>query len=368
MKRKYLILFLSAAMCNSVAVMPVMAAQEPVSTEASADVDQAASEADSSAESEDGDTAKEKTDSSAEEAVEDKDPSQETDASENSSEGESFMDVEERKAIDDKAKELQEEAGYVPVEILDDSSSASSIEADQSEDSDYDTVDVEALTDDAAAVDSTVLSDAAAMDIYEYISLATQMEDVKEGDVISTKMTYAEDGMYFDIETLSGFTDYRGAFSIDVVDDSDTVLYTIAFPEDAWNEENVLDLAADVQSVDDGVSLSFNSTQDLSFIASVSIPSVKENTRYVLTDEDGSEYSLQTSDETGKVTFEMSEFRNYTVKDASDHKYDAMDPASSSQNDAGSFISRYKMVIIAAAVSVCMVIAACVIPARKRRK
>lgn len=355
MKHKYLCFILSAMMCNSIAVMPVMASQ--VTSEQTQEESSAAVTEDAVAVSEEA-TENKVADVSVEAA-------QEESTSEDASEADSFMDADERKALDDKASAQQQEVGYAPVEYAE-SSSSDAVTEEFSSDIDTETVDTEDLVDEAVDVDTVATSNASSMDIVDYLTLATQMEDAADGDTISTKMTYTPDGMYFDIDTLAGFTDYRGAFSIDVVDDSDTVLYTLGFPDGAWAEENALDLAAVVQTEENEPALQFNQTQELSFLMSVTLPSVQENKRYVLVDEAGNEYNLQTSDEAGKITFELSELRKYDIKDASGHEYDAMDTAASSGDNASSFMSRNRMVIFAVVISACMIIAACIIPTRRK--
>ena len=361
MKNKCLILFLSAVMCNSAMVMPVMAAQETESIQTQDEQADVAATEDNEPSSE--------TDSSAAK----EDASQSNTEADDTFEDDTFVDVEERKAIDDKAAELQKQSGYEPIvypgaeEVPDTTSEASSEDVDDL-DVDYDTVDVEALTGDVIGDDVTALSNVSSMDASDYFALAIKMEDAKDGETVSSTMTYSESGMYFDIDTLAGLTDYRGAFTIDVVDDSNAVLYTLGFSEDAWKEENILDLAVATKTEDGEPSLAFNSVQELPFTLSIMLPSVKANTRYVLVDESGNEYNLQTSDENGKIVFELSELRKYSIKDASGHEYDGMDTASSAQNEDALFLKKNWMVIAAVAASACMILAACFIPARKRRK
>lgn len=118
-----------------------------------------------------------------------------------------FMDVEERKALDEQAAAAA--SAFEPM-------------ADPAE-----AIDTEAEEDDSTTEEAGVLA---------------ASEDV----IFSIPYQYGS--LLLDIDTLSGMTDYRGAFAVNVTDEDGNTRYRLGFPESVWKEKEPIDLAVSMET------------------------------------------------------------------------------------------------------------------------
>lgn len=325
MRNRYIILLLSVMLSSPMLLTPVMAMQEGSITE-----------------SQSADNHNSSDDNAADNTVE-----------------KAIIDAEERKRIDEEASKNVD--SFEP-EALPENGQADNAMEGRSVDSETDGKDVSQGTGITWIASESVNN----MDMSDYVLLAKKMDQVKEGDSISADVTYSESGILFDIDALSGMTEYRGPFSINVVNDSGKKLYSISFPDDAWKEENVMDLAATIKEEGKNFVISFHSKQELPFIMSVTFQTEKKDSRYLLMDKNKSQYGLQKSDESGNITFQTAVLKEYILKDASSHKYDAMDASSSQMGTVSAFILRNRSVLVAIVISAIIIAAACMVPVKKK--
>lgn len=216
--------------------------------------------------------------------------------------------------------------------------------------------------EDSNAVESTFEE----IDVLTYMYLASQLDEADESGV-TINVRYNPEGVYFDIDTLAGFATVQLPISLNIVDDNDNLLYTVSFEQDAWNCDQVADLA---MTIEEGKKNTFTITphkeQELGVDIQLSILGVKDNYRFLLSDENENQYDIATSDENGNITFTMDEFKNYTIVDANAHKYDAYAESGIMTISDDSWKNTV-LLIGAGVICVCMISGA-LIYSKKRRK
>lgn len=204
------------------------------------------------------------------------------------------------------------------------------------------------------------------IDVLTYMYLASQLDEADESGV-AINVRYNPEGVYFDIDTLAGFATVQLPVSINIVDDNDNLLYTVSFDQGAWNCDQVADLA---MTIEEGKKNTFIITphkeQELGVDIQLSISGVKDNYRYLLSDENENQYDITTSDENGNITFTMDEFKNYTIIDANAHKYDAYEESGIMTISDDSWKNTV-LLIGAGVICVCM-IGGALVYSKKRRK
>lgn len=358
MRNKVCILLLSAVLCVPSAVSPAMAAC--VFAESTSDVN-----ADSVEETE----PQTNTD---EDGSEDRSATQEADNVENTETErteDTFMDVEERKALDEQAAAAV--SGFEPMadpaETIDkktEESDCTRTEETGIAATNEDSFDIGTVTANDNA--GTVTANDNAISFQEYLSYVKQMEDVKEGDDVILSIPYQDGSLLFDVDTLSGMTDYRGAFAVNVTDEDGNTRYRLGFPESVWKEEEPIDLSASIENSGKEQTLTFQTKQEFPFMVSVSFPAIKAEHRYLLSDADGSEYGLSYSADDKMLTFQVAALKDYVIKDASSHKYDSMDHTITDAATPAGWIQRNKTIFAAIVVAAAMVVLAFLIPVKKR--
>lgn len=349
MRNKACILLLSAVLCVPSAVSPAMAAC--VFAESTSDVN-----ADSVEET------KPQTNTD-EDGSEDRSATQEADTAENTETErteDTFMDVEERKALDEQAAAAV--SGFEPM-----ADPAETIDK-KTEESDYTRTEETGIaeTNEDSFDIGTVTANDNAISFQEYLSYVKQMEDVKEGDDVILSIPYQDGSLLFDVDILSGMTDYRGAFVVNVTDEDGNTRYRLGFPESVWKEEEPIDLSASIENSGKEQTLTFQTKQEFPFMVSVSFPAIKAEHRYLLSDADGSEYGLSYSADDKMLTFQVAALKDYVIKDASSHKYDSMDHTITDAATPAGWIQRNKTIFAAIVVAAAMVVLAFLIPVKKR--
>lgn len=334
MRNRMCILLLSAALCASPSAMPVMA--ESVQSEAE-DKDR---QEDTATDQTVSDAGLQESDESADVGnVEDHD--------------QEVTDAEERKAIDEKA-----------------AASVDSFEPVMLPEQDVRHADETAAATEETRDNSTETTGNAEsgswLDAEDYFSFAKQLDENKE-ETASLDVKYADAPMEFNVDLLSGMTDYRGPLTVNVEDASSKLMYSVQFPEEVW-QEDVIDLSASVTADKKTQNLSFRTKQEFPFIVAVSFPALKPESRYLLSDADDSEYGLAHSDADNMIQFQLPAFKDYVIKDAGSHKYDSMDPAMANDGvSPASYIRHNKATLIAAVAAAAMIVFACLVPVRKRK-
>ena len=349
MRNKACILLLSAVLCVPSAVSPAMAAC--VFAESTSDVN-----ADSVEETE----PQTNTD---EDESEDRSATQEADNAENTETErteDTFMDVEERKALDEQAAAAV--SGFEPMA---DPAETIDKKTEESDCTRTEETGIAATNEDSFDI-GTVTANDNAISFQEYLSYVKQMEDVKEGDDVILSIPYHDGSLLFDVDTLSGMTDYRGAFVVNVTDEDGNTRYRLGFPESVWKEEEPIDLSASIENSGKEQALTFQTKQEFPFMASVSFPAIKAEHRYLLSDAAGSEYGLSYSADDKMLTFQVAALKDYVIKDASSHKYDSMDPTITNAATPAGWIQRNRAVFVAIVVAIAMVVLAFLIPVKKR--
>lgn len=271
-----------------------------------------------------------------------------------------FMDVEERKALDEQAAAAA--SGFEP--MADPAETIDTEETDGGSASTEET-DISAISEDNLDMDA-VAANENAISFQEYLSYVKQMEDVKEGEDVILSIPYQDGSLLLDVDTLSGMTDYRGAFAVNVTDEDGNTQYRLGFPESVWKEEEPIDLSTSIESSGKEQTLIFQTKQEFPFMVSVSFPAVKAEHRYLLSDADGSEYGLSYSADDKILTFQVAALKDYVIKDASSHKYDSMDPTITDAATPAGWIQRNKTIFAAIVVAAAMVALAFLIPVKKR--
>lgn len=349
MRNKACILLLSAVLCVPSAVSPAMAAC--VFAESTSDVN-----ADSVEETE----PQTNTD---EDGSEDRSATQEADNVENTETErteDTFMDVEERKALDEQAAAAV--SGFEPMA---DPAETIDKKTEESDCTRTEETGIAATNEDSFDI-GTVTANDNAISFQEYLSYVKQMEDVKEGDDVILSIPYQDGSLLFDVDTLSGMTDYRGAFVVNVTDEDGNTRYRLGFPESVWKEEEPIDLSASIENSGKEQTLTFQTKQEFPFMVSVSFPAIKAEHRYLLSDADGSEYGLSYSADDKMLTFQVAALKDYVIKDASSHKYDSMDHTITDAATPAGWIQRNKTIFAAIVVAAAMVVLAFLIPVKKR--
>lgn len=349
MKNKACILLLSAALCVPSAVSPVMAAcvfAESTGNVSTDSVEETNLQTNASEDSLDKESA-----------------TQETNNAESTQTGrteDTFMDVEERKALDEQAAAAA--SGFEPM-----ADPAETIDAEETDGDSASTeeTDISAISEDHLDIDA-VAANANAISFQEYLSYVKQMEDAKEGEDVILSIPYQDGSLLFDVDTLSGMTDYRGAFVVNVTDEDGNTRYRLGFPESVWKEEEPIDFSASIENSGKEQTLTFQTKQEFPFMVSVSFPTIKAEHRYLLSDADGSEYGLSYSADDKMLTFQVAALKDYVIKDASSHKYDSMDPTITNAATPAGWIQRNRAVFAAIAVAIAMVVLAFLIPVKKR--
>lgn len=336
MRNRMCILLLSAVLCASPTAMPVIA--ESVQSEAT-DTDKSGQE----------DTAVDQTAPD----TETKERDVPADAGNMEDHDQKVVDVEERKAIDEKAAASVDSFEPVILSGQDDK------HADETA-----TV-VEETQDNSAEIIGNT-EDGSWLDAEDYFSFAKQLDENKE-ETASLEVKYADAPMEFDVDLLSGMTDYRGPLTINVEDASSKLMYSVQFPEEVW-QEDVIDLSASVTADKKVQNLSFRTKQEFPFIVTVSFPALKPDSRYLLSDVDDSEYGLAHSGADNMIQFQLPAFKDYVIKDAGSHKYDSMDPAMANDGvSPASYIRHNRATLVAAVAASVMIVFACLVPVRKRK-
>lgn len=349
MRNKACILLLSAVLCVPSAVSPAMTAC--VFAESASDVN-----ADSGEETE----PQTNTD---EDGSEGRSATQEADNAENTETErteDTFMDVEERKALDEQAAAAA--SGFEPMA---DPAETIDAEATDGDSASTEETDISAISEDHLDIDA-VAANANAISFQEYLSYVKQMEDAKEGEDVILSIPYQDGSLLFDVDTLSGMTDYRGAFVVNVTDEDGNTRYRLGFPESVWKEEEPIDLSASIENSGKEQTLTFQAKQEFPFMVSVSFPAIKAEHRYLLSDADGSEYGLSYSADDKMLTFQVAALKDYVIKDASSHKYDSMDHTIIDAATPAGWIQRNKTIFAAIVVAAAMVALAFLIPVKKR--
>lgn len=349
MKNKVCILLLSAALCVPSAVSPVMAAcvfAESASNVSTDSVEGTNLQANASEDSLDKESATQETDNA---------ESTETERTEDT-----FMDVEERKALDEQAAAAV--SGFEPMA---DPAETIDTEEEDSGSTATEETDISAISEDdidigAVAANENVIS------FQEYLSYVNQMEDAKDGEDVILSIPYQDGSLLLDVDTLSGMTDYRCAFAVNVTDEDGNTRYRLGFPESVWKEEEPINLSASIESSGKEQTLTFQTKQEFPFMVSVAFPAIKAEHRYLLSDADGSEYGLSYSADDKMLTFQVAALKDYAIKDASSHKYDSMDPAITNAETPAGWIRRNRAVFAAIVVAIVMVVLAFLIPVKKR--
>lgn len=349
MRNKACILLLSAVLCVPSAVSPVMTAC--VFAESASDVS-----ADSVEETE-------PQTNTGEDGSEDRSATQEADNVENTETErteDTFMDVEERKALDEQAAAAV--SGFEPMA---DPAETIDKKTEESDCTRTEETGIAATNEDSFDI-GTVTANDNAISFQEYLSYVKQMEDVKEGDDVILSIPYQDGSLLFDVDTLSGMTDYRGAFVVNVTDEDGNTRYRLGFPESVWKEEEPIDLSASIENSGKEQTLTFQTKQEFPFMVSVSFPAIKAEHRYLLSDADGSEYGLSYSADDKMLTFQVAALKDYVIKDASSHKYDSMDHTITDAATPAGWIQRNKTIFAAIVVAAAMVALAFLIPVKKR--
>lgn len=271
-----------------------------------------------------------------------------------------FMDVEERKTLDEQAAAAA--SGFEPM-----ADPAETIDAEETDGDSASTeeTDISAISEDHLDIDA-VAANANAISFQGYLSYVKQMEDAKEGEDVILSIPYQDGSLLFDVDTLSGMTDYRGAFAVNVTDEDGNTRYRLGFPESVWKEEEPINLSASIESSGKEQTLTFQTKQEFPFMVFVSFPAIKAGHRYLLSDADGSEYGLSYSADDKMLTFQVAALKDYVIKDASNHKYDSMDPTITDAETPAGWIQRNKTIFAAIVVAAVMVALAFLIPVKKR--
>lgn len=347
MKNKACILLLSAALCVPFTVSPAMAAcvfAESASNVSTDSVEETEPQANASEDSLDEESATQETDNA---------ESTETERTKDT-----FMDVEERKALDEQAAAAA--SGFEPM-----ADPAETASTENEQDDATDEVDTSELSEDALGAE-VIATNENTISFQAYLSYVKQMEDAKDGEDVILSIPYQDGSLLLDVDTLSGMTDYRGAFTVNVTDEDGNTRYRLGFPESVWKEEEPIDLSASIESSGKEQTLTFQTKQEFPFMVSVSFPAIKAEHRYLLSDADGSEYGLSYSADDKMLTFQVAALKDYVIKDASSHKYDSMDPTITDAETPAGWIQRNKTIFAAIVVAAVMVALAFLIPVKKR--
>lgn len=349
MRNKACILLLSAVLCVPSAVSPAMTAC--VFAESTSDVSAGSVEETEPQTNTDDD------------GSEDRSATQEADNAENAETErteDTFMDVEERKALDEQAAAAV--SGFEPMA---DPAETIDKKTEESDCTRTEETGIAATNEDSFDI-GTVTANDNAISFQEYLSYVKQMEDVKEGDDVILSIPYQDGSLLFDVDTLSGMTDYRGAFVVNVTDEAGNIRYRLGFPESVWKEEESIDLSASIENSGKEQTLTFQTKQEFPFMVSVSFPAIKAEHRYLLSDADGSEYGLSYSADDKMLTFQVAALKDYVIQDASSHKYDSMDHTITDAATPAGWIQRNKTIFAAIVVAAAMVVLAFLIPVKKR--
>lgn len=349
MRNKACILLLSAALCVPSAVLPAMTAcvfAEGAGNVSTDSIKETNLQANASEDSLDNESATQETDNA---------ESTETERTEDT-----FMDVEERKALDEQAAAAA--SGFEP--MTDPAETIDTGEEDSGSTSTEET-DISAISEDDLDI-GAVAANENAISFQEYLSYVKQMEDAKDGEDVILSIPYQDGSLLLDVDTLSGMTDYRGAFAVNVTDEDGNTRYRLGFPESVWKEEEPIDLSASIESSGKEQALTFQTKQEFPFMISVSFPAIKAEHRYLLSDADGSGYGLSYSADDKMLTFQVAALKDYVIKDASSHKYDSMDPTITDAETPAGWIQRNKTIFAAIVVAAAMVALAFLIPVKKR--
>lgn len=336
MRDRMCILLLSAALFASPAAMPVMA--ESVQSE-TADADKNGQK----------DTVADQAvpDTGAQEGDEPADAGNAEDSSQE------VADSEKRKAIDEKAAASVD--SFEPVML-----------SEQNDKHEDETTASTEETQDNSAETTGNTEGGSWLNAEDYFSFAKRLDENKE-ESASLDVKYADVPMEFDVDLLSGMTDYRGQLTVNVEDASSKLMYSVQFPKEVW-QEDVIDLSASVTADKKTQNLSFHTKQEFPFIVTVSFPALKPESRYLLSDADDSEYGLAHSGADNMIQFQIPAFKDYVIKDAGSHKYDSMDPAMANDGvSPASYIRHNRATLVAAVAASVMIVLACLVPVRKRK-
>lgn len=164
------------------------------------------------------------------------------------------------------------------------------------------------------AVNETTVYDS--MSMQAMIDLGLQID---KGDNAEINVRHSNENLWIDPVSLADFTETyfstdTPGFTINVVDDNNTSMYSVSFPSEFWLSEDPVDIGA-TYGVDknSNAEISFVNECDADYNVRISVYGLKENTDYTVRLAGGSKIQKSPSTDLGSITFSDSGLESYII-------------------------------------------------------